>query len=759
MPRAIANTAGKAGKHYPRLLAPTMVLTGLILGCAPAMAQSQSSDLLALPRLQEPIELDGSVEEPAWDRARAISLTQHKPVFGADPTEKTEVLIGYTDEHLYVACRCYDHGTPSGPSFKRDFYSSDSDYFTLELDTFNDNENAVAFETTPTGLRADQSIANDAAGDSPADNDWDTRWDVEVTQTGEGWFAEMRIPISSLRFQSNRGRVVMGLILTRYIARKSEILVYPAIPPDWGAWSPWKPSQAQDVVFLDLESRTPLHVTPYVLGGLGQQAVLNPSETGYDTERDFARDIGLDVKLGLASNLTLDLTLNTDFAQAEADDQQVNLTRFPLFFPEKRRFFLERRSNFAFDFGGPNRLFYSRRIGLHEGEPVRILGGARLVGRAGPWDIGLLSMQTARQVHSTADDPLPSENLSVARLRRRVLNPYSYVGGILTSRVDEKGAYHVSYGVDAIFRVLGDEYVSLKWAQTFEDGAPHAIASLDAARTLLQWERRRYAGLSYDLRYSRAGSGYRPAVGFELREDYVQIGDRIGYGWIPGRKSVLQRHRVNLGWEAYFRNGDRSLESLELEPTWEFHTDGGHRLTLGGSHRIEDLRDTFSLSGAVAVPSGRYVSRAGRISYGMPAGERLRTSVGIAAGEFYDGWLASLRLTPTWNASRHLRVVGTYEFSRIHFPEREQAFAAHLGRIRLEVTPNTRLSLEPFVQYNSALGGVATNLRIRYNAREGTDLFVVYNEGLNTDRSFAKPRLPVSSHRTVLLKYTHTFGR
>ncbi|MDQ4107058.1 MAG: carbohydrate binding family 9 domain-containing protein, partial [Actinomycetota bacterium] len=354
------------------LRASVAILAGLVLSMQAAGAQSSRQEPLVIPKLAGPIELDGRIEEPVWAQALSLPLVQMIPSFRAEPSERTEVLVGYTEHYLYAACRCYDRGTPSVSSFMRDHTGWD-DVFGLLLDTFNDNENGLGFFTTPAGLRLDVAVANDMAGDRVYDPSWNTAWDAAVVEYDDGWSAEIRIPISSLRFQIEGGRVVMGLTATRFIPRKNEVAVFPAIPPEWGNLSHMKPSQAQDVVFRDLEPRTPLRVTPYILAGLGQQAVLNAAETAYHRESERTYDAGLDLKYGLTGNLTLDLTVNTDFAQVEADDEQVNLSRFPLFFPEKRQFFLERASTFAFDFGGPNRRFYSRRIGLHEGQQVRIL--------------------------------------------------------------------------------------------------------------------------------------------------------------------------------------------------------------------------------------------------------------------------------------------------------------------------------------------------------------------------------------------------
>ena len=258
-------------------------------------------------------------------------------------------------------------------------------------------------------------------------------------------------------------------------------------------------------------ARKPFYVAPYLLGGGERVFSLNEAESAYSRDDQPTYEAGLDVKYGLTSNLTFDLTLNTDFAQVELDDQQINLTRFSLFFPEKRIFFQKRSSIFDFGFGESNRLFHSRRIGIHEGSPVRIYGGARLVGRLGAWDVGMLDMQT-----SPFED-LSSENFGVFRMRRQVINPYSYVGGIVTSRIGAGGEYNTAYGLDGIFRLFGHDYLELKWVQTFDDGGSNDLTSLDPARIYLNWERRTFDGFAYALNYSRAGPAYDPGLGFEIR--------------------------------------------------------------------------------------------------------------------------------------------------------------------------------------------------------------------------------------------------
>lgn len=726
----------------------------------PESLEASNSERITIPKLSATITLDGRISEEEWAQARSLPVIQMRPNFGTEPTEETEILIGYDEEYLYAACRCYDTQPVSIASFRRDYTASDTDLFGILLDTFNDNENANIFTTSPAGNRADIAIANDATGDSPLDLDWDTFWNVEVHKNDEGWFAEMRIPVSSLRFDASQNEEVsMGITALRYLSRRNEYIIFPAVSPEWGFSSHLKPSQAQDAVFHDLEPSPPLQVAPYLLGGLGQQHLLNNSQTVYEREDEFTYDAGLDVKYGISSNFTLDLTANTDFAQVEADNQQINLSRFPLFFPEKRKFFQERSSNFAFNFGESNRLFYSRRIGLYQGNQVRILGGARLVGRSGPWDIGVLNMQTAREPNiGQAGNTLSSENFGVLRLRRQVINNYSYVGGIFTSRVGLDGSHNIAYGFDGIFRVGDAQYLSGKWAQTFDDMTSSKLNSLSPSRIQVQWEGRNYEGFGYNLRYNRAGEEYQPGIGFELRENYHRFGDRISYGWITGGEAFLQRHRVNIKGTAHFRNSDGSLQSLLIGPGWQMQTKSNHSLSVNIFQRIEDLQNPFVLSEGIQVPRGRYQFNAAQLAYSMPGAWNLRTSIGVGGGQFFDGNRKYFYVSPIWNASRFIRLNGFYQLNRIKFSQRNEELTNHISRLRIEVTPRVEYAFSSFIQYNSASDDIIGNIRFRYNPKEGNDLYIVYNDQLNTNRAvLSGPDLPFSSNRVILIKYKYTF--
>jgi len=438
----------------------------------------------------------------------------------------------------------------------------------------------------------------------------------------------------------------------------------------------------------------------------------------------------------------------------EADDERINLTRFSLFFPENRLFFQERSSTFEFNFGGPNRLFYSRRIGLYEGDIIPIYGGVRLVGRMGAWDLGFMNMQTA----AVGELELPSENFGVLRLRRSVFNRNSYVGGMLTSRIGRDGTYNVAYGLDSIIRMFGQDYLTVNWAQTFKDGAANRFDSLDPAKLRIGWERRTVNGPAYDFSYSRAGVDYEPGVGFEARENYARFGNRILYGWIPGEGSFLQRHQVFLGGSLTLSNDDNSVESAELGPGWTGATKSGFGGTIQPKYYEEYLSEAFELPKDVEVPIGRYSFFGIEGMFNTPMGRTIALVALFEGGGFYDGSRVSLGLMPVWNLNSTWQFEGFYQYNRVDFPDRSQGFTAHLARLRVLATISTKVTASAFVQYNGAGDVLIANVRFRYNPREGNDLYLVYNDGLNTNRFREIPNLPYTESRTILIKYSYTFN-
>ncbi len=741
-------------KSYKKLYLAVLVFSSLIVLESGLYAQ----DLWVIPRLTDTIRFDGLVDEPAWDQVEPFPMVMHIPVFGIEPSERSEIMVGYTDDCVYVGARLYfeDVSMIKTVGKQRDYTNMGSDYLGILFDTFNDNENALIFFTNPNGLRWDATIKNDAVvvdeNSMPLDISWNTFWEVKTSMDEKGWYIEMQIPFSSLRFQDQGGNVIMGMTVFRYIPVNNEWDVFPAIPPNWGSLSAWKPSQARKVVFQGVKPDKPLYIAPYAVAGYTLDNSLNEEETDYILKEKPSVEAGLDLKFGLSTNLTMDLTINTDFAQVEADDQQINLTRFSLFFPEKRIFFLERASIFDFNLAGNNNLFYSRRIGIHEGKPVRIYGGAKIIGRVGEWDLGFLNMQTAPL------DTVPSENFGVLRARRRVFNPYSYVGSILTTRLGMDGSYNTAYGLDGIFRLFGDDYLTLKWSQTFETDMPNNPFSMSPSRILASWQRRNEEGFAYDMAYSRSGEEFNPGIGFEMVEDYEAIRGILQYGWLPDEKSKLQSHKIMLTAYRFNRLPEKTLKTVFVSPGWQFASKNGWSGTFSLDWTLEDLQDSISFADQADVPDGRYEFINLKALVNTPGSYFLYLSLMLEAGSFYDGTKYTLNLQPRWNVSPSLEINGTYRYDWVSFHGRDQGFSNHIVGMKALYMLNTKISASAFIQYNTAIDAMISNLRIRYNPKEGNDLYIVYNEGTNFYLDREDPVRPRTGNRTILLKYTYTFS-
>lgn len=719
-------------------------------------ASAQTDSLMPIARITG-VVLDGRVDEPAWDAIPPLPLVQYEPNAGEPPTEKTEIRMAYDDTYFYVSMRAYD-SDPNGvraTSLYRDRIAG-SDHLEIMIDSYNDNQSGFIFTTTPAGIRNDLTVYNDATGGTISSSDWANRdfntfWDAETTITPQGWFAEMRIPFSSLRFEETDGRVVMGVSVQRKVARKRERLVFPPIPPI-SNYAFLRPSLARKVVLFGIKPSRKLYVTPYVRLGDERRQELNETGTAYAARDEFKTAVGGDVKLSITNNLTADFTVNTDFAQAEADDQLVNLSRFSLFFPEKRQFFLERASIFDFRTGGQSRLFFSRRIGLTAaGDPVPIYGGVRLVGRMESWDVGLLDMQTQSL------DSLPSENFGALRMRKRVFNQNSYIGGLFTSRLDTEGHANLAYGIDGVVQVSGDDYLTLQWAQSFDnDKSDGHTDGFKSGRLAVELNKRRRQGFGYTVGTILSGPDYNPGIGFVDRNDFKFGSAAFSNTWLRPTGPFIW-HKAEIAGNTYLDNSDGAVLSSEVGGSWTFSARGLDSGGLTLKKAYERLKEDFALAGDAVIPVGSYDFWRLSGNYTMSVDKKVRTGLAAETGTFYDGWLHTLTLTPSWYLSRYIQFDLEYAYNYGTFKDRGQELNFHLARLRVGTALNREISTNALIQYNGAGDLFSMNVRFRWNFREGQDLWIVYNSGLNTRRFDSTPVLPAVEARAFLLKYTHTF--
>ncbi len=698
-------------------------------------------------------QLDGKLEEDFWKQLEPISRWyQLCPQEGEQPSEKTAMWLVYDASALYLGAKLYVRQASSiiCRNLERDSYQPDQDAVGLILDTLNDNRTAYAFIVNSSGVRTDLAIANDAESMQPqvGNKDWNAFWDAAAAKDDGCWTVEMRIPFSSLRLLEQNNSATVGIILWRYVACNVEYDVFPPILNKW-QFSAYKPSQALDVKLEGIKPSRPVYIKPYLLGGREHRNVFNESVLAYESAITWRRTAGLDLKSNLTSNFVLDVTLNTDFAQVEADDQQVNLTRFDLFFPEKRDFFQERSDLFSFRLpGGPQTLFHSRTIGLIEETAVPILAGVRLTGRSGRFELGLLEMQTDKA--RVDGQEYPAENFGVFRLKRATDANGSYVGALFTTRTDFKGNYSLLSCLDADIRFKGDNHFRLQIAESFEPQA-RPEKSLFATVSVSNQVRR---GLSYGISGMHLGTQFNPALGFIYRNGINRLGSRFGYTWFLSRSPLVQYHGFQNRAEAVWNLAADRFETFEDTIEWRFLFRSGATFEAETKFIREWLSEPFSV-GEVEIPSEEYRFAYTTLRFESSAGKPWRLKLETQDGGYYGGSQRGILFGPSVTLSSHLTLRLEYNWNRIKVPAGR--YEAHLARFRIQSALSAKLSANAFVQYNSDTREVSTNFRVRYNPREGVDLYLVYNEGLNTELERAFPRLPRFNNRAILLKYSYTF--
>ena len=735
-----------------------VVLCVIMFGFGMAL-NLHAQDKIQLTRLTGAIELDGIPNEAAWQNLEPVPLVMYEPVFRGAQSEESQIRVGYDQSYLYFAAN-FSLKNPDDlrlNSLYRDGYSED-DTFGMVIDPFNDNENGLWFFINPAGVRFDIAVSNDAdfSSGNVMNDSWNTYWDAETNITDEGWTAEVRIPFSSVGLQvGDDGTAEIGLIVYRYISKGQERYIYPAIPPNWDLGNA-KPSNAQDVILEGVEAPKPLYFTPYLLGGFESAPVLNTAGTDYEQDSELTYDAGFDLKYNISSNTTIDATFNTDFAQVEADNQQVNLTRVPLFFPEKRQFFQERASVFSFNLGGPNDLFFSRRIGLDpNGEPIRIWGGARVTSKVNDLDVGFLNMQT------DDSEVLPSENFGVLRLKKTAFNANSYIGGIVTSRVSSDN-YNYTVGLDGVIKVTGDEYFTFRYAQSTEKSLEESeqYSPSDNSYLRLEWTRRSNNGFYYNSAFSRSGGSFNPGIGFIQRRDFYSGSANVGYG-VQYDHPKYRRWEINMAGSSIFRIADNSTESgfWGIGSNLEFVS--GARIGAGVNVYYEDLLSGEMFLPGTSIPAGDFTFTNADFFYGMAPFNKLRAQFSASAGQFYDGLGAEFRVSPIWNVSPHLELSGDYNVSHLVFDDRNEEATAHIARFRIQAAANRNFSASTFAQYSNINDLVGMNFRLRYNFAEGRDLWLVYNEQLATElypSSATLTPIPVSQARVILLKFSYSLN-
>ena len=677
------------------------------------------------------ITIDGIPDEAAWAEAEEISgFIQNVPSTGMPATERTVVRVLYDRERLYISAVCYDSDMNGliVPSLEQDFETHDSDMFGVTIDTYLDRRNAFMFLFNPGGAIKDGQVFDNSRNYNLP---WEGVMDWKVAVLDSAWTVEMAIPFTTLRFAETPGEQSWGFQFSRRIRRKNEDAY----------WAPLarrelihKMSRAGTIHgFQGLRSGRNVSVKPYVTAS-DASGSLTSSGAG-----DSGFDGGFDVKWGITPRMTADATFRTDFSQVEVDQERVNLTRFSLFFPEKRDFFLENAGTFTFgDVTERNvrmgsslsdfTLFHSRRIGLDDdGLPIPILGGGRLTGQAGAWNVGLLEMQTRSQ------RGYPAENFAVARVRRNVLGD-SDVGAILVNRqsTDGAGTFNRSWGVDANLHLLGNLLVNSYLAGTDDSSAP--AGDRWAGRLSLAWRDRLWDVSSF---VKQVGSAFDPGVGFVQRAGIRETYATVGAHPVPSIPTLQELNPY--GEIDYVTDPDGGVLTRRAAAGLAVDFRDGGSFQASFADRFERLDRDFTVRTDAVVPAGDYAFAESRVSYQSSAGRRFSGSVELTSGGYFSGDRTSVGLGVLWRVDEHLAFDLFADRNEITLPD--AAFTADVYGGRLNWALSTRFFTTAFVQYNAQSDVVFTNLRLNYIHAPLSDLFLVYTERRSADTGDVLDRL------------------
>ncbi|MGD9344310.1 MAG: DUF5916 domain-containing protein [Candidatus Aminicenantes bacterium] len=696
-------------------------------------------------RAAEPIIVDGKLDDMAWQRAEVIGdLTQREPREGEPITEATEVRILYDDDYLYIGVNCYDSQPDQivASEMRRDAPLQDNDYFEIYLDTYHDHRNAAYFMTNPLGARRDALISGEG---SRINWDWDGLWYSKTQRDECGWTIEIAIPFFTLRFKT-ADRQTWGVNFGRHIARKREEAYWAPISRDLGYFGKYRISYFGNITgFEGLKQGKRLHLIPYVIaGGIQEEDESSLSASG---------DIGLDFKYRLTSNITADLTINTDFAQVEADLEQFNLTRFSLFFPEKRGFFLEGADLFyvgeLFDpFEPPGmRFFYSRTIGLSEdGEEIPVMGGFRITGKTGGYSLGVLDILTDRISYTVDDEDVRIErmNHAVFRLKKDFLEK-STIGAMVLSRESLDSSH---YNRGAVFDV------NLAFGQSFRaEGFLGKTFSPDLEGK--DWAANLDMNYNTDfvlgrLVYTDIGENFNSEMGYVPRADMRRFRADFGVGPRPKIFNLRQSYFfVNV---IYLENHSGQLESRSQSlGSFNFFQNGSN-LYFGYVRSYEYLEEPFEIREDVFIPEGIHRFNFFSGFFQSDRSKKISVRGNTYLGDFYNGNLYRLNVSGFVKFSKHLNVEFIYDYNNFNLPVDGGKFNTNIAAARIIYSFTPNLYAKAYLQYNDDDDVFKGNFLIRWIYKPGANVYFIYNETREGGgQSYLKDRV-------VMVKTTFLFN-
>jgi hypothetical protein len=683
---------------------------------------------LPATRASGPITLDGRLDEAAWEGAPiARDFIQNDPREGQPATYDTEVRMIYDDAALYIGVFAKDD-EPDGiiiSELRKDFNTGTGDSFQVVIDTFKDERNGYQFAINPAGAKWDAQMANEGR---ESNSNWDGVWDVSARIADDGWYAEMRIPFRTLKFSPDSEQT-WGINFQRRLRRLNENSYWSPIQRIHGLS---RVSMAGTIEGLQgIAPGNNLRVKPYALASASRLA-------GRPTDGDF--DAGFDVKYGITSGLTWDFTVNTDFSQVEADEQQINLTRFSLFFPEKRDFFLENSGIFQFGVasggggGGGGRqnpsqdmiLFFSRQIGLStDGTAIPILGGMRLTGRAGGVSIGALNIQQRGEGAS------PSANFTALRVRRDLLSQ-SDVGVMLLNKETSGPHFNRVVGADANFRFFQNFDVNFAGAKTFSPDVANVAAGDDwYSKSSFNYNSNR---LAFRGGYQTIGERFNNEMGFVPRRGVnngeLHLGARFRPNW-RWTRGWLRETYPHWQVENFARRGG-GLESRYMDWHWPVTFHNSTFIEVGVNPNIEVIRNAFPINSRrnINVLPGRYEFNEYFLLANTNAAAPIAFNTRYSIGDFYDGYRRGYSVGSTVRANQHFNVSANVQYNDIELPQ--GAFTTTLITGRVNYFLNTKVFLNALLQYNTDARQWSSNVRFNVIHRPLSDIFLVYNERRNS---------------------------
>ena len=748
--------------NVTRAGASVVILAALVAtsGVQPLRAQS-SHDLyrISAVRVDEPPRLDGRMDESVWGTAAVVEdFVQQEPNEGAPASERTEVRVLYEGSFLYVGVRAFDSQPDQviATEMRRDSDRIlDEDNFQIVLDTFNDHRSAYMFVTTPLGAKLEQQVFEEGEGGSRRgfgiatniNRDWDGVWHVATQQTSDGWTAEIAIPMVTLRFPNAQSQE-WGINFMRNIRRKNEQAFWAGIPKPYTLT---RVSLAGSLTDLESLSRgMDLRVKPFVAGGAEQTLMRGPVE---DTEGSREREIGLDVKYGVTAGLNLDLTLNTDFAQAEVDDEQVNLTRFALFFPEKREFFLENAGQFNVgtnsSFQRVADLFFSRRIGLSEtGDAVPIIGGARLSGKVGRNNIAIMDIQTDNLL-GVDNVNRRGENFFVARYSRDILSR-SKIGALVINK-----------------ELSGDDYYNRTFAADMTPCTPSELLGQQLHRqdvdTRSVW--RRHGRLPAG---GMAGRVVERVRGVPGPPGQLQPRGRIpsshgdpheqGARRVQSPTRAVRHSRVGAHGQRHLHDGPEQSPGHPSNPHMlGTRLDNGSYINIWYNRNLEVLDEPFEVRPDVMVGPGTHRFGDWRFMYTSDPARKVYGSGYYSPQTFFDGDRDDYNATVGLRLTSQLATEGAITRNDVTLPG--GSFTAVIASFRLDYALSPTMTLRTLTQYNSLIDQWSTAARFNYIYRPGSDIYIVYDELRRDLPTSALSEFTSIRERQLIVKVTYLFSR